>query len=182
LKQYVAPYPNDLGAHASLAITYSALGQMDDARQEASQVERAVALDPNTAYGYRILALTLNATGRPAEALAMAQNAMRLYPSTGAFPPYPLCEQGRAYTALGPWDEAVDVLNRCLARHATDQVLPRVALAVDYVELGQDNAARAEMTEILKLDPQFSLKRALEFGSPGRNERIAADLRKAGLK
>ena len=175
-------YPDDIGAHASLSVEYSALGQMEAARREAAQVERAVALDPGSEYGHRLLAMALNATGRPADALAAAVKAMRLYPSTGPFPPYPLCEQGQAYTQLGRWNEGVGALNACLARHATDQVWPRTALAVDYIELGQDDAARKEVAEILKLDPHFSLRRALQSVFPTHKERIASDLGKAGLK
>ena len=55
------------------------------------------------------------------------------------------------------------------------------------MELGHDDAARAEATEVLRLYPQFSP--AIWFPTVGRkgkiladNERFAADLRKAGLK
>jgi len=57
-----------------------------------------------------------------------------------------------------------------------------VALAVDYVELGQEAAARAEVAEILRLYPQFSLKIALESMFPAQRERAAADLSRAVLK
>ena len=144
-----------------LVLEYGALGQMDAARREAAQVERAVARDPNSPYGIAFLAMVMNCTGRPAPALAAAENAMRLYPSSDPFPPYPLCEQGRAYTQLGRWEEAVRALDGCLARYP-DEVAPHVALAVDYIELGQDDAARAEVAEILQLNSQFSLKMALE--------------------
>jgi len=60
--------------------------------------------------------------------------------------------------------------------------MPRVALAVDYIELGQEDAARAEAAEIVRLNPQFSLKMALEHGFPTQRERAASDLSKAGLK
>ena len=180
-KLFLRLYPENIGAHASLAGLYSALGQMDDARREAAEVERAVALDPDTTYGYRFLAMALNAAARPSEALAAATKAMRLYPTSGAFPPYPECDQGRAYTQLGRWNEAVRSLTSCLERHQTDQTMPRVALAVDYIELGQEDAARAEAAEIVRLNPEFSLKMALEGGFPTQRERAASDLSEAGL-
>jgi TolB-like protein/DNA-binding winged helix-turn-helix (wHTH) protein/predicted Zn-dependent protease len=180
-KRYLVLYPDDeVGARTWSACEYSALSEMDAARGEAAKVERAVARDPNSPYGYRALAMVMNCTGRPAQALAAAENAIRLYPPSDPFPPYPLCEQGRAYTQLGRWEEAVRALNGCLARYP-DQVLPHVALAVDHVKLGQDDVARAEVAEILRLNPQFSLKMALESEFPAQRERTA-DLSKAGLK
>ena len=65
--------------------------------------------------------------------------------------------------------------------HSPGQVWPHVDLAVAYVQLGQDEAARAEAAEILRLNPQFTLKMALEDEFPTQRERTA-DLRKAGLQ
>jgi predicted Zn-dependent protease len=113
--------------------------------------------------------MVTNCTGRPLEALAAAENAVRLYPPSDPVPPYPLCEEGRAYTQLGRSEEAARALNGCLARYP-DQVLPHVSLAVDYVELGQDDAARAEVVEIRRLNPEFSLKLALESEFPAQRE------------
>ena len=62
-----------------------------------------------------------------------------------------------------------------------DRVWPHVDLAVDYFELGQNNAARAEVAEILRLNPKFSLKMGVEGEFPAQRER-AAELSKAGLK
>lgn len=59
--------------------------------------------------------------------------------------------------------------------------------AVDYIELGDDHAARAEVAEVLKLDPQFSAETCFPTGSVQDSalpqiERFRADLRKTGLK
>jgi hypothetical protein len=59
-------------------------------------------------------------------------------------------------------------------------------LAVDYVELGRDDTARAEAKEALRLNPEFNLERIFRTDGPkgkvlAENTRIAADLRKAGL-
>ncbi len=176
LKRYVAGYPDDIWAHVQLAGAYSALSEMDAARAEAAEVERAAALDPNSASGYGGMAEVMNATGRPAEALAAAEKVMRLDPKNREY----LYEQGRADTQLGKWEEGISAMNAFLARHP-DQVWPHLDLAVDYVELGQNKAARAQIAKILQLNPQFSLKLAVEGEFPAQRER-AADLRKAGLK
>jgi Flp pilus assembly protein TadD len=91
-----------------------------------------------------------------------------------------LYEQGRAYTQLGRWQEGISALKGYSAVRP-GEVWPHVDLAVDYIELGQDNAARAEVAEILRLNPQFSLKMGVAGELPAQRER-AADLSKAGLK
>jgi hypothetical protein len=48
-----------------------------------------------------------------------------------------------------------------------------------YSELGQDDAARAEVAEVKRLNPQFSLKMLRATDPAGK--RNVADLRKAGL-
>jgi tetratricopeptide (TPR) repeat protein len=171
-------------AHATMADDYVALGEMDAARTEAAEVQRMVQRDP-TADGYEALAETLNDLGKPAEALAVLEKARRLTPNRVNY----LCIQGDSYTRLGRWQEAIAALKGFLARYP-DQVQPRVELALNYIEVGRDDAARAEVAEALRLYPQFSLKIAVESqshlgNSAGEfnldNERVAADLRKAGL-
>jgi adenylate cyclase len=175
LKRYVAHYPDDPFGHVGMAWSYSALGEMDSARAETNEIQRALTLDPSgEAYGG--LADALNSTGRPTEALAAAEKAMRLDPKSREY----LYEQGRAYTQLGHWAEAISAMQGFLVRHP-DQVWPHVDLAVDYVELGQGDAARAQVAEILKVDPTFSLKTGVEGEFPAQRER-AVDLAKAGLK
>ena len=65
--------------------------------------------------------------------------------------------------------------------------MPHTGLAVDYIELGRDDAARAEAAEVLRLNPQYSLEMIFRTVGPkgkvlAENVRWSADLRKAGLK
>ena len=136
-------------------------------------MQRAVALEPNSAFGYYALGQALNAVGRPAEALAAAEKATRLDPKSTDF-----LVQGWAYTQLGRWRESISALKRL---SPSNNPWPHVWLAVDYVELGRDDTAKAEIAEVLKLSPQFSVKFEVT-GFPEDRERVAADLRKAGLK
>ena len=58
-------------------------------------------------------------------------------------------------------------------------------LAMVYSELGQDTEARAEAAEVLRLNPNFSLKvhrQRAPIKDPAVLERHLAALRKAGLK
>jgi tetratricopeptide (TPR) repeat protein len=92
-----------------------------------------------------------------------------------------LWSRGHAYAQLGRWEEAVSDLKAFLARYPA-QVRPHVELALNYIELGQDEAARAEVAEALRLDPQFSLDTGVKGLLPMDKEHVAADLRKAGLR
>jgi hypothetical protein len=58
-------------------------------------------------------------------------------------------------------------------------------LAVVYSELGQTIEARAKASEVLRLNPQFSLevhRQRMPIKDPAVLERHLAALRKAGLK
>ena len=159
LKPYMARYPGNLWAHVYQADNYAALGDKDAARAEVAEVQQAVALEPNSLSGYVALAVALTATGRPAEGIAAVEKAIRLNPRQ---PPQWWDSnlqsiQGWAYSQLGRWQEAISDLKRLPPSASNDPWL-HVWLAVDYVELGRDDAARAEIAEVLKLNPQFSLK------------------------
>jgi len=134
-----------------------------------------VAVDPNSAVGYTALSDVLNSTGRPAEALAAADKAERLDPQLNVY----LLEQGRAYSEMGRWQEAATVLKRFHASHP-DDFWSHVWLAIEYVELGDYDAARAEAAQISKLNPRYSTKTVLT--TIAQRPRLEADLHKAGLK
>jgi tetratricopeptide (TPR) repeat protein len=187
LKRSLAVAPDNPWAawgHALMADDYVALDEMDAARTEAAEVERIVQRD-STADGYGALAQTLNDLGKPAEALAALEKARSLAPNRIEC----LWTEGISYTRLGRWHEAIAALKGYLARYP-DQIQPHVELALNYVEVGRDDAARAEVAEALRLYPQFSLKMGVESESHLDNsvgqfnldkERVASDLRKAGL-
>ena len=72
---------NNLWDHVHLVRDYIELGQEDAARAEAAEVERRVALNPNSPPGYLARALVMNNMGEPAQALVTVEKAMRLDPS-----------------------------------------------------------------------------------------------------
>jgi tetratricopeptide (TPR) repeat protein len=183
LKRFSASHPDHLWSRIILMEEYSALGDEEDSLAEAVEVERAVAPHPNSAFGYSAMAELMNARARPMEALAAVDKAMRLDPrNTGNY----FFEQGWAYTQLGRTQEAISALKRLLEQYP-DSLWAHVFLVVDYIELGHDDAARAEAAKVLKLNPQFSIETVFPaVGPKGKvladNQRIVAGLRKAGLK
>jgi tetratricopeptide (TPR) repeat protein len=149
------------------------------------EVERAVALSPDSALGYVALGQVSIAEWKPAETLAAADKAIRLDPSISN--QYSLCHRGIAYSQLGRWEEAILILKRHLVSNA-DDFWAHVWLAVDYIEVGRDDAARAEAAEALRLNPRLSAEMLFPPGGvpqkthPEEIGRFRADLRKAGLK
>jgi tetratricopeptide (TPR) repeat protein len=127
-------------AHRNLAAIYAQKEQYD---QAVTEVERAIALDPNSPVSYVWLADVMDNVARPTEALAAVERARHLDPLNHD---YYLHQQGWAYTQLGRYEEAIPVLKRdvALANILWDHVL----LVRDYIELGQEDAARAEAAEV----------------------------------
>jgi adenylate cyclase len=162
----------------ALGETYLFKKQYDQATAEA---ERAIALDPNSAVGYRGLAEIMDYSGKPAEAVGMAEKAMRLDPRNRDF--Y-LFFEGWSYTQMGRYEEAISILKRHLASYP-NSFAPHVILVVDYTELGREDEARAEAAEVLRISPDFRLD-ALKRATPQKDQtvvnRVQTDLRKAGLK
>jgi hypothetical protein len=75
-------------------------------------------------------------------------------------------------------------LQRYLSRYP-NVLGAHLTLAVVYSELGKEAEARAEVVEVLRLNPKFSLevhKQRAPIKDPAVLERHIAALRKAGLK
>jgi adenylate cyclase len=166
------------GAHLTLSWVYQWKKQYEQAIAEG---ERTIALDPNGADGYAILAEVLSYGLRPEEAIKLIEKAMRLSPQ---YPAWYLITLGRAYLFAGRTEEAVATLKRAIVRNR-DLLPPHVLLVFLYSELGRDEEARAEAAEVLRVSPNFSLEglqQRAPYKDPAVLERYLAALRKAGLK
>lgn len=84
----------------------------------------------------------------------------------------------------GRYEEAQAPLQRYLSRYPN--ILPaHLILAAVYGELGKAAEAQEQVTEILRLNPKFSLevhRQRMPIKDPAVLERHLAALRKAGLK
>ena len=149
--------------------------------QALAEMERAVALAPTVAESYAALAEVLSCVGRTEDALEAAAQALRLKPEVADI--Y-LAGVGTAYAVAGRYQEARAPLQRHLS-HYPNILHIHLMLAVVYSELGQAAEARAEVAEVLRLNPHFSLevhKQRMPIKDPVVLERHIAALRKAGLK
>ncbi len=149
--------------------------------QAIVEVNYALTLDPNCADGYAGLADVLNFSGKSAEAIPLVEKAMHLNPH---YPIWYLWALGHAYYLTEQYEKAITTFKRMLIRGA--DFMPAYAyLAVIYSELGQDEAARAEGAEFLRVSPHDSLevlRQRLPYKDPNILERVLSAASKAGLK
>ncbi|MFQ6023120.1 MAG: adenylate/guanylate cyclase domain-containing protein [Acidiferrobacterales bacterium] len=145
------------------------------------ELEKAIALDPNYADGYALLASIHSYTGRLDQVTALTRKAMRLNPH---FPSHYFTVLGRAYYLAGQFDDAITALQTAIDRNYN--YLPHhVHLAATHSRVGQQDEAKWEVEQILTLDPDFSLEflaKTYPYRDPAHLSRLMDDLRQAGLK
>ncbi|MGE0825305.1 MAG: CHAT domain-containing protein [Candidatus Binatia bacterium] len=143
--------------------------------------ERAIALDPNDAEGYATLAEIFTWVGKPTEAIAWVQQAIRLNPrATTSY----LWILGHAYRLAGQYEAAITV-QREVIQASPMHLGAHIEVAVNASELGRAAEARAEVANILRMNPQTSLtslRQSLPYKDPAIRERLLAHLSKAGLR
>jgi tetratricopeptide (TPR) repeat protein len=165
-------------AHILLSFVYRWRDRQHERAIAAS--ERAIALDPNNAEGYCGLGFALAFVGRTAEAIGALEKAMRLNPQ---YPVVYVGALGFAYQMAGQYAEGIAAYKRALTRNP-DMLFAHTNLAIIYSELNREEEAHAEVAEIQRLSPGFSLEGYRQRWpiDPAVLERYVAALRKAGLK
>ena len=169
-------------AHDVLGLVY--LYRNKQYEQAIAEAKRAIALSPNFYSPYGALAASLISAGRPAEAIAELEKAIRLNPRNPLYLATYLTGLGVAYSLTGRVEEAITALKRAVSLSPNFSP-PHENLASIYSALGREEEARAEAAEVLRLNPRFSLeglKQRLPVKDPAAVEQYLASLRKAGLK
>jgi tetratricopeptide (TPR) repeat protein len=145
-----------------------------------AECEKAVSQDPNFSMAYMILAGHLFYAGRAKDALAPMQTALRLNPK----PPYWFFfTSAGVYYHNGMYEEAVTEVKKGL-EIAPNSVFLHYRLAASYSALGKEKEARAEIAELLRLNPKLTLadySKALPYKNQSDLDTVLNDLRKAGL-
>jgi tetratricopeptide (TPR) repeat protein len=144
--------------------------------------ERAIEFDPNLSVAYLSLANALIAEDRAEEGLAALQKAMRRDPlNRDGY----LVTVAYGYTMEGRYSEAIPVLERYISRFP-HVIVAHEFLAIDFAELDQIPQARAQLAEILRINPQYSLDRVPPWLTHMKDQallrRWALDLKKSGFK
>lgn len=168
----------------SLPQVHFASGQVDLFRRRhekaVAAVERAIAVNPNYADAYALLAWILSYAGRPVDALSALNKAMYLNPR----PPASYLEiLGEIRFTQGRYEESASTFQRVLdinPGYSRARMWSTAALAL----AGLGDRAEWEAAELLATSPDFALER-LAFAFPFKDLRaldsILDGLKKAGL-
>ncbi|MGD0234037.1 MAG: adenylate/guanylate cyclase domain-containing protein [Syntrophorhabdales bacterium] len=172
---------DDSSAWSHMALSQVSILYKKDWDKAIAEAQRAIALEPGSAYGYGTLAMSLTFAGRYADAIPCYKKAFRLSPR-----PLPIWPMNLAwsYIAMGQYEEAIRILKGIVEKQP-DQVPAHLRLAQAYVLSGRKDDARKEAAEVLRIDPTFSVERTFS-NAPYKDQaevsrRIEA-LHKAGLK
>ena len=170
----------------SSAWSHLALGQLSvtfkkDWDKATAEIQRAIDLEPGSAYGYGYLGSILIYAGRYEDAITCYKKAFRLSPR-----PMPifLMNLASGYTAQGQYDEAIKLLKTMVDKEP-DQTRAHAGLAEAYMLGGTKDYARKEAAEVLRIDPTFSVEafyRNQPYKDTQEINRRKEALRQAGLK
>jgi adenylate cyclase len=152
-----------------------------DYEKAIAGAKRAVELAPNSVLAQTILGYFLYSAGRTEEAIPILKRAVALSPI-----PLPrtlshlciACRKARRY------EEAVAVC-RQLIQLEPNYIYPHLTLAATFAEMERMEEARAEITEVLRIDPKYMVKvvpRSFPWKDQAEIDRLIDSLRKAGLK
>jgi tetratricopeptide (TPR) repeat protein len=165
-------------AHAVLGVSFVLARQYENGVAEA---ERAVALDPNSSENLFFLAYVLCFAGKPEEAIPLIERAERLNPIPL---PFQLLTMSSVHRLTGRYEKAVEAAKRAIRVESNNQVA-HVYLIASYIALGREKEAHAEATELLRINPNFSVNhfvKRIPFKKQSENDHLADALYKAGLK
>jgi adenylate cyclase len=168
----------------SLPGAYRMLGSLCAWRKEYDEgvtaLEKAVTLDPNDAESYAVLARIHVFSGRPKDAVRLMEKAIHLNP---AHPAWYSNVLGMAYLMMKVDDKATRAFKQAVQQNPN--FLPaHVFLAAIHCRQGNNDEARTEVAEVLRISPDYTLERFAEM-IPIADQAIMAEvldgLRKAGL-
>ena len=165
------------GAHSLLGSIYLVQKQWDKAIEAG---RRAIELSPNGADANGIFGITMSHVGRREEAITLFKKAIRLNPSS---PNWLYHNLGGAQILAGDYQEAITSLKRVIEKNP-NHVPARFYMIVAYSLLNQDEKARMQVEEYLKLRPSANIeswRKRSTFKNEADIKRVAAALRKAGL-
>lgn len=159
------------------AIALVMIGQPDEA---ITTMQDLVSRRPDDVRGYGLFSFVLRLEGRHEEALQMAKKAVSL--RQGRLETVIL---GMSYFMLEQYDQAIAEFKKSI-KLWPDCRRPHVWLAAAFSLTDRMEDARAEVAEVLRINPKTSLEDIAKNGwfnyKEGDKERFSNALRKAGLK
>jgi adenylate cyclase len=177
-KKVLAVDVNHPIARSALAYVY---GMQRKYEQALEQAQQAIESNPGRANTHFVLGSILYFTGRYEEALQTLKKVLRLDPKGPAY--YHLA-MGHAYRGLGQYEKAIVAYKKAFEGNP-NYWMPRVFLVATYSMAGQEEMARAEAAEVLRINPKFSLEKlakSLPYKDKEYLNKAIDAMRKAGLK
>ena len=157
---------------------FAFMGRNEEAIREG---KKAVILAPNDPDVHAWLAISQNVVGNHKEALSLMREAIRLNPMT---PNWYFNLLGKAHFGMKQYEEAIAAYKKAL------QITPNYleahqGLAFCYIILGHEDDTRSEISEMLRMNPNYSytaLAPAINrIKDKAVRKRLVEGLRKAGL-
>ncbi len=146
-----------------------------------SESQKVIALEPNNADGYGLLATTLNYAAKPRDALMQMKKAMRLNP---LHPSAYKVIMGEIYFNLHDYENAVKQFEHALERNPEAHE-PRLWLMASYAHLGRIDDASWQLEQIRLENPNITIatiEPVIPFIDPMQLKHLVNGLNKAGLK
>ncbi len=164
-------------AHMVMAHVHLSRREYDDAMSEAT---KAVSDRPSCPAAYSIKASVLTYLDQAADAVELAQYALRLTP---VHPPLYSAVLASAYYGCERFEESIVAAKDAINLKGKD-ISPYLYLAASSVALGRTDEARRTAMEVRKIDPALTLAQFAEsqpYKEPETLERLIARLTSAGL-
>jgi adenylate cyclase len=165
---------------ACINIGFIAILMNRDYERAIAEAERAVDMAPNEASAQMMLGVYLYWGGRLEEAIPILKKVVSLTP-------IPISRAQSHYTHVlrlaRRYEEALAV-GRQLLQRDPKQMLTRLSVAATLVEMGRLEEGRAEIAELLRIDPKYNMnvvQRSFPWKDQTEVDRLIDSLRKAGL-
>jgi adenylate cyclase len=150
-----------------------------DCEREIELADRAVALNPNSFYGWQCRGQVYRIAGLLEEALRSFEHAVRVSPVDPLLH-FPFGGMGNAFIELRRFEEAIVAGKKALRQNPSFSVGYR-CLASAFAHLGRDAEAREAAARLLQLDPAFAISGLIARGGYSNSKLLIEGLRKAGL-
>jgi adenylate cyclase len=151
----------------------------DDCDTAREMVDRAVALNANSAFAWEYRAWTYQLAGQPKEAIRSFERAIRLSPFDPLLPRR-LLGMGIACIGADRFDEAVSAAKNALQTNQTSGAAYR-CLAAALAHLGRDSEAKKAVAQLLEIEPHFRISEWVARSGQSQAQMFIDGLRKAGL-
>ena len=166
----------------ALAFSAYVIGLLDNDFDSALHaIEKAIALNPNSALAYNFGAAVHSFAGHLDTAIDYAQRSLRLSPF-GRLRYLALAVLSRTQFFTGRYEEAIEAALRAIQANP-HFVPPYVWVVVSHVRLGQMTQALDAKRRLLHVDPKFRFARSQSYvmTPPAHKEAVASALREAGV-